>query len=192
MAISHKPSVIFSSCSLLMATLFAYSASVQLDDPGSFLSSMNARRFGSFCLLLFSCLWFSYWYLWFSLYAFAFAIHILQSIRIFGRSKWIAAINFCLALLLFLKVVYEAYASGGFNEVASLDMEKRVVREKLGAGLVLISMFFQYKASDIADSPVRMRREQIWKTVEYGMLMLMALSFGLSLTFMVLVKEIKR
>ncbi|XP_031480822.1 uncharacterized protein LOC116250951 [Nymphaea colorata] len=165
MAISHKPSVRFSICSLLMATLFAYSASVQLNDPD--------------------------WYLWFPLYAFAFGIHLLQSIRIFGRSKWVAGITFCMALFLFLKVVYEAYAYGGFGEVASLDMEKRVVREKLGSGLVLISMFFQYKASDVADSPVRVRREQIWKTIEYGMLMLVALSFGLSVTFVVLVKEIQ-
>lgn len=49
--------------------------------------------------------------------------------------------------LLFVKVVIEALISGGLSAFWSMDMRERVVREKAGSGLVVLSMLLHLKAS---------------------------------------------
>ncbi|MQL69341.1 hypothetical protein Taro_001649 [Colocasia esculenta] len=157
-------SLVFSSCSILMASLFAYSASVQLDDPD--------------------------WYLWLPLYALATAVNLFH-IRFASKSiEMTARAVLLLGSVLFLKVVVEDYTRGiaGFW---SLDMRERVVREKLGSGLVVASMFLHLKASPAASErkpPMKGRNKNRrgattagW--VDYGMAVLVAVSYGLSYCF---------
>ncbi|KAL5715106.1 hypothetical protein ACHQM5_016981 [Ranunculus cassubicifolius] len=110
-----KSTIIFSLCSYFMSALFAYSASVQLNDPD--------------------------WYFWFPLYASACLVNFFHNTATSGRTKKMSRLAFWLGIFLFFKVVIEDYVDGlaGFW---SLDLEKRVVREKLGSGLVVISMLF--------------------------------------------------
>ncbi|XP_068655087.1 uncharacterized protein [Aristolochia californica] len=116
MASPTNLSWLFSSCSVFMASLFAASASVQLNDPGIFL---------------------------------------------------------------FFKVVMEDILQGiaGFW---SLDLSKRVVREKTGSGFVVASMFLQLKAFANSNYP-RKRRGR--RSLDYGMTLLVAVSFGISFVF---------
>ncbi|ERN04389.1 transmembrane protein 220 isoform X1 [Amborella trichopoda] len=160
MGISSKPSLLFSSCSLLMAALFAYSASVQLNDPD--------------------------WYFWFSLYTFATLVNLLKSCRRSRTSDILAPVSLLGAIILFVKVVVEAFADD-LLEVFSLDMEKKVVREKLGSGFVIVSMFLHVNASC---KPVKNKREKVGRSIDLGMLLLVVISYGLSLGFFLLVKEI--
>ncbi|PIA55594.1 hypothetical protein AQUCO_00700121v1 [Aquilegia coerulea] len=123
---------LFKSCSLLMAFLFAYSASVQFNDPVRVLHD------------------YSDWYLWFPLYASACVVNLLLH-NIFKTCKTIAKVAFWLGVFLFVKVVIEDYV----NELAgfwSLDLEERVVREKIGSGLVVISMLLHLEALAIKSS----------------------------------------
>uniref|UniRef100_A0A1D1YV08 Transmembrane protein 220 n=1 Tax=Anthurium amnicola TaxID=1678845 RepID=A0A1D1YV08_9ARAE len=139
-------SLVFSPCSLLMGFLFAYSASVQLDDPD--------------------------WYLWLPLYASASAINFLH-IWLASRSmEMTASLTLLLGMVLFLKVSVEDYAHGlaGFW---SMDMSERVVREKLGSGLVAASMLIHLKASPAAAGRRRTnRRVATRRCVDFGALFL--------------------
>jgi hypothetical protein len=49
--------------------------------------------------------------------------------------------------LLFVKVVIEAQLLSGLLAIWSMDMRERVVREKVGSGLVVLSMFLHLKDS---------------------------------------------
>lgn len=49
--------------------------------------------------------------------------------------------------LLFVKVVIEALILGGLSAFWSMDMRERVMREKVGSGLVVLSMLLHLKAS---------------------------------------------
>ncbi|CAA7393827.1 unnamed protein product [Spirodela intermedia] len=113
MAEQTRRSLLFSTCSLLMAALFAYSASVQLDDPD--------------------------WYLWLPLYAVASAVNLLQIGTTVKSVQSVARLTLLIGGALFLKVAVEGYAHGTAG-VWSLDMRERVVREKLGSALVTVSM----------------------------------------------------
>ncbi|RHN42163.1 putative TMEM220 protein [Medicago truncatula] len=111
---------LFNLCSLLMSTLFAYSASVQLNDPD--------------------------WYFWFPLYSCACLINLNSCIMKIKLNKPIATITIWIGILLCSKVVVEDYV----YEIAgfwSLDLSERVVREKVGSIFVIISIFFQMEAA---------------------------------------------
>lgn len=58
-----------------------------------------------------------------------------------------------------------AYGEAGFW---SLDLSQRVVREKMGSGLVLISMILQLKGSLVAKDPTRRKREKVGSYVVLG------------------------
>eukprot|EP00250_Pteridium_aquilinum_P005413 c15504_g1_i2 orf=265-705(-) len=96
-----------------MAGLFAYSASVQLDDID--------------------------WYFWLPFYSSASLISLTHGVANARYPLW-ALLNFFFGLLLFIKVVLEAAAMGA---ILSLDMNERVVREKLGSLLVILAMVLQ-------------------------------------------------
>ncbi|KAK1292632.1 hypothetical protein QJS10_CPB17g02584 [Acorus calamus] len=146
MAKPIKVSLAFTPCSLLMASLFAYSASVQLNDPD--------------------------WYFWFPLYGSATIVNLLHH-NTSSRDRNALA-----------KVVVEDYV-GGLAGFWSLDMSERVVREKLGSGLVVASMCLQLKASALAKEPSREKAERTKTLVDFGMVLLVAVSFGLLLLFCV-------
>ncbi|CAA6657717.1 unnamed protein product [Spirodela intermedia] len=78
MAEQTRRSLLFSTCSLLMAALFAYSASVQLDDPD--------------------------WYLWLPLYAVASAVNLLQIGTTVKSVQSVARLTLLIGGALFLKV----------------------------------------------------------------------------------------
>ncbi|TYI31163.1 hypothetical protein ES332_A05G434200v1 [Gossypium tomentosum] len=109
-----KPRNLFTCCSLLMAIMFGFSSSVQLNDPD--------------------------WYFWFPLYACACIVNLLNwRISAKGYIKHVAKVALCLGVLLFIKVVVEGYV----RKIAGLwllDLAERVVREKTGSLLVIISM----------------------------------------------------
>ncbi|XP_077217585.1 transmembrane family 220 helix protein [Tasmannia lanceolata] len=163
MAIPSNRSYLFTSFSILMVSLFAYSATVQLNDPD--------------------------WYLWFPLYSIGSAVNLLNISFPSKTSNQMAKLAFGVGILLFLKVVIEGYMYG-LAGIWSLDMGERVVREKTGSGLVVASMFLQLKASAITKDPNRRKRDEIGRYLECGMALLLVVSFGLSLAFFVLVKEI--
>ncbi|KAG9440887.1 hypothetical protein H6P81_021052 [Aristolochia fimbriata] len=155
MASPITQSQIFSSCSLLMASLFAASASVQLNDPD--------------------------WYFWFSLYSAASAVNLIQIIFPSKLGSQIAKMTLGLGIFLFFKVVTEDMQLGiaGFW---SLDLSKRVVREKTGSGFVVASMFLQLKKALANSNYPRKRRDQR-RYLDCGMALLVGVSFGLSFVF---------
>ncbi|XP_004509292.2 uncharacterized protein [Cicer arietinum] len=111
---------LFNLCSLLMSTLFAYSASVQLNDPD--------------------------WYFWFPLYSCACLINLTNFIITTKLNKSIERIVLWVGILLCSKVVVEdfLYEIAGFW---SLDLSERVVREKIGSIFVVISIILQMEAA---------------------------------------------
>ncbi|KAJ8621044.1 hypothetical protein MRB53_029573 [Persea americana] len=85
MAITPAGSLVFFSCSLFMASLFAYSASVQFNDPD--------------------------WYFWFPLYASASVVNLLGICFILKPRNQIAKFALGVGVFLFLKVVKEGSKS---------------------------------------------------------------------------------
>ena len=87
---------------------------------------------------------FSDWYFWIPLYAIASIVNLLQR-------KFNQVTRFVLwsGLLLFIRVMIEGHVYGLAN-LWSMDMRKRVVREKVGSGLVVASMTLHLKASQIS------------------------------------------
>ncbi|XP_059456439.1 uncharacterized protein LOC132186478 [Corylus avellana] len=158
-----KPTKLYSLCSVLMAFLFAFSASVQLDDPD--------------------------WYFWFPLYACACVVNMVNwvvSCSSRTQIRNIARMLLLLGILLFIKVVIEDFVNGtaGFW---SLDLSKRVVREKTGSGLVVISLILQLEASLVPQAPMRKRKE-FAKLVGYRMAILVGFGYGLPFVFFVVQK----
>ncbi|XP_012079553.1 transmembrane protein 220 [Jatropha curcas] len=157
-----RSAILFSFCSVLMAAIFAYSASVQLNDPD--------------------------WYFWFPLYACASTVNMVNraiSSKVIVRQ--IAKVTLWLAIVLFLKVVIEDFIRGkaGFF---SLNLSERIVREKTGSGLVIISMILQLEASSKPRHEMSQKgknKKEIPRFVEYGMAILVSFSFGLPFIFFV-------
>ncbi|XP_050205055.1 uncharacterized protein LOC126655098 [Mercurialis annua] len=153
-----KFTVLFSSCSLVMAVIFAYSASVQLNDPD--------------------------WYFWFPLYACACLVNLVNW-RISSETliiRKIAKVTLWFGIILFLKVVIEDFA-----EFWLLDVSERVVREKIGSGLVIISLILQLEASHSKQFMAR-REKEYARYVNYGMAMLVIFSIGLPFVFFLVKK----
>ncbi|XP_052195627.1 uncharacterized protein LOC127803444 [Diospyros lotus] len=140
-------------CSLMMAFIFAISASVQLNDPD--------------------------WYLWFPLYAAACAVNLVNGASMYiNQMRQIARLTLWLGGFLLIKPLIEDFVKGiaGFW---SLDMRERVVRERFGSGLAVASMSLQLKASSMSMFEVKVRPH-----VEYGMAVLVGITYGLSLAFL--------
>ncbi|KAJ1697195.1 hypothetical protein LUZ63_005707 [Rhynchospora breviuscula] len=158
-AMAKNRSRIFSSCSLLMSLLFFYSALVQFNDPD--------------------------WYFWLPLYSSAFLVNLLN-MRIPSKSKTltlVAQLTLVGGNLLFVKVVIEALVLSGFSAFWSMDMRERVVREKVGSGLVVLSMLLHLKASSTTSTNQTKfsKRNQVSALPEAGMALLVVLSYGLSI-----------
>ncbi|KAB1669120.1 hypothetical protein ERO13_D04G023600v2 [Gossypium hirsutum] len=167
-----KPRNLFTCCSLLMAIMFGFSSSVQLNDPD--------------------------WYFWFPLYACACIVNLLNwRISAKGYIKHVAKVALCLGVLLFIKVVVEGYVRkiAGFW---SLDLAERVVREKTGSLLVIFSMVLHLVClSEAVDLKQRKTRKIVGRGVvayafEFncytGMAGLVAFSYGLPFVFFVIQK----
>ncbi|XP_009629324.1 uncharacterized protein LOC107791533 [Nicotiana tabacum] len=134
------------SVSLLMALLFALSASFQFNDPD--------------------------WYLWFPLYAMACLVNVVN-----GVTKT-AKFALLMGIILFLKVVIEDVRfHQRITGLWSFDMRERLVREKLGSGLVILSMSLQLLKSD-TNNP------SLANHVEFGQSILVAIGYGLSFAFL--------
>ncbi|KAK3223726.1 hypothetical protein Dsin_010751 [Dipteronia sinensis] len=133
---------LFNICSLLMSSMFAYSASVQLNDHD--------------------------WYFWFPLYACACGVNLVHwktsSKNITGYAAKEALL---LGISMFVKVVIEDFVSGtaGF---CSLNLMERVVREKIGSGLVVISMILHLKASLVQRDPKQRKNKKLARLVDFG------------------------
>ncbi|GAB2231656.1 hypothetical protein Drorol1_Dr00010667 [Drosera rotundifolia] len=156
----------FKLCSLLMASLFAACASVQLDDPD--------------------------WYFWLPLYSFASYVNLMSCWLLSSRrlTAKISVIAFLLGFFLFVKVVVEDHVNGiaGF---CSVDTRERVVREKIGSGLVLVSMGLHLVESSIGKDNERQNTERSNASlhVQAGMVSLVCISYGLSLFFLLYHEE---
>ncbi|CAH8263261.1 unnamed protein product [Arabidopsis lyrata] len=149
-----KPRNLFRVCSLLMAFLFAYSASVQLNDPD--------------------------WYFWFPLYTLSCVINLINCRRRISKSRRIKQMigtALSLGLFLLVKVVVEDVITEKVG-VLSLDLTHRVVREKIGSGLVIASMVLQLQSSS--------------ETIDFGMVAIVVFGYGLPFWFFTIEKgEIK-
>ncbi|KAF3438850.1 hypothetical protein FNV43_RR17125 [Rhamnella rubrinervis] len=151
------PTNLYSLCSLLMATLFAYSASVQLNDPD--------------------------WYFWFPLYSGACIVNLLNWIVSTRTISHVASAALWLGIYLFIKVVVEDFmdATSGFW---SLDLSERVIREKAGSGLVVISMVLQLIVSSSPRvSTPGFNNIKLPRYVEHGMAILVGFGYGLPFAF---------
>lgn len=79
----------------------------------------------------------------------------------------VARVSLLLGLFLFIKVVMEDFV----NEIAgfwSLNLSERVVREKIGSGLVVISLILQLEASLVPEDPMRKKKRDSTKFFDYG------------------------
>lgn len=173
-----NPSKLYSLCSVLMASLFAYSASVQLNDPGTYSksqgpfftsssSSMTVSQLSFHKLCLF-CWFFADWYFWLPLYACGCVVNMVNWAICFRTTiRHIARLSLLLGIFLFTKVVTEDFVNGiaGFW---SLDLSERVVRERTGSGLVVISLILQLEASSVPEDPLPRKKKEFPKFVEYG------------------------
>ncbi|KAL0461507.1 UNVERIFIED_CONTAM: hypothetical protein Slati_0038300 [Sesamum latifolium] len=134
-----------------MALLFAVSACFQFNDPD--------------------------WYLWIPLYVTASAVNLVNwEIPQDSRTRKTGRFGFWVGVLLFVKVSIQGFVDGreGFWW---MDMRYRVVREKFGSGLVVISMFLYLDTSSNSDHPTRLR------LAKYGMPILVGVAYGLSFVF---------
>ncbi|CAD5173319.1 unnamed protein product [Musa acuminata subsp. malaccensis] len=164
MAMLNVHSPVFSACSVLMSLLFAYSASYFYD------------------------LFLPDWYFWFPLYAFAFGINLLHCGFTSNTLSRSAMSILCAGILLLVKVIVEGYVEGVAG-LWSLNMRERVVREKLGSGLVVMSMFLHLKASHASKEAKKGRGELAARSAESGMVILVAASIGLTVYFFLTVQE---
>lgn len=109
------------------------------------------------------------WYFWFPLYAIACVVNLVNWAISSKRINQVAEAVLWLGMFLFIKVVAEDYVSGGVSGFWSLDLRKRVIREKLGSGLVIISMVLQLMASlSSPEAPSQNRPNSFPRYVEYG------------------------
>ncbi|KAL3813555.1 hypothetical protein ACJIZ3_014823 [Penstemon smallii] len=142
-------------CSLLMASLFALSASFQFNDTD--------------------------WYFWIPLYVTACIVNLVNGVMKGYDSnsniKKMTKFTFWFGVCLFVKVVIEDFVHG-ISGFLSLDMRERVVREKFGSGLVICSMFLHLGNSSNSKS----RPAQLTK---YGMPILVGTAYGISFIFFV-------
>lgn len=110
------------------------------------------------------------WYVWFPLYSCACLINLTRCIISPKLNMPIATMVLWVGILLYIKVVLEDFVNGvaGFW---SLDLSERVVREKIGSILVVISTILQMEASNVQNHPEKKSGKGISSTVKYGELL---------------------
>ncbi|KAL0430346.1 UNVERIFIED_CONTAM: hypothetical protein Sradi_0660600 [Sesamum radiatum] len=122
-----------------------------------------------------------YWYFWIPLYVTASAVNLVNWEKPQdSRTRKTGRFAFWLGVLLFLKVSIQGlvHERDGFWSL-DLDMRDRVVREKFGSGLVVISMFLYLDTSSNSDHPTGLR----FRLAKYGMPILVGVAYGLSFVF---------
>jgi len=162
MALSSNQSLFLSLCSLFMGILFAYSASVQLNDPGAleFLSLQSSPYpFMYQIWKLTQLFFFPDWYCWFPVYALASGVNLLHMNFTWRAINQGVVLILCGGILLLIKVLVEAqvYGLSGFW---CMDMRERIVREKIGSGLVVLSMSLHLRSSASLQQLTRERKTQ--------------------------------
>ncbi|XP_042063409.1 uncharacterized protein LOC121807257 isoform X2 [Salvia splendens] len=126
-------------CCLLMASLFGLSTCFQFNDPD--------------------------WYFWIPLYASACFVNLLKFCKPNSpRIRKLAKLGLCLGVFLFIKVGAEDLINGKCG-IWCMNMRERVVRERLGSGLVVCSMFL------VKDNS------------RYGLPILVGVAYGISFIF---------
>ncbi|KAJ0233339.1 Uncharacterized protein HA466_0283060 [Hirschfeldia incana] len=117
-----------------------------------------------------------YWYLWFPLYALASAVNLINSLRICKsrRIRQLTRTALGLGLFLLVKVVTEDVITERVG-ILSLDLTHRVVREKIGSGLVIASMVLQLQVASCSKPKV--------KSVDFGMAATVIFGYGLPFWF---------
>ncbi|GMH25243.1 hypothetical protein Nepgr_027086 [Nepenthes gracilis] len=180
-----KNAKLYKICCILMAFLFAVSASVQLNDTD--------------------------WYFWIPLYASASFVNLMSCWT--DSSEMVKRIGhgaLLLALFLFTKVVVDEDLNRR-DAFWSVDLRERAVREKFGSGLVFVSMILQLTASSIHEDSTRkkmktnteetnyddelaasppsnnlmdMKKIKLATYLEYGMAILLGISYGISFSFL--------
>ncbi|KAL7224002.1 hypothetical protein ACSBR1_025457 [Camellia fascicularis] len=158
--------LLFSFSSILMASLFALSASLQFNDPD--------------------------WYFWIPLYASACAVNLVNGVSECKIMRPIARFAQWFGFFLLIKALIEDFVEG-IDGFWSLDMRERVVREKFGSGLVIISMFLHFQAlsssSSVKGKPTKKNEVKVANYVQYGTAVLVAISYGLSFAFFIFQKR---
>ncbi|KAL3636506.1 hypothetical protein CASFOL_018805 [Castilleja foliolosa] len=148
-ATSKNPFIGVGICNLSMAFLFGLSACFQFND--------------------------SDWYFWIPLYTTAFIVNLVKwAKKPNSRMRKMAKFAMWLGFFLFIKVSIEDLAVG--RTVAglwSLNMRGRVVRERLGSGLVISSMFLLLRNSNTSPAQI----------TKYGAPILVGVAYGLSFLF---------
>lgn len=108
------------------------------------------------------------WYFWFPLYACACVVNMVNwAISSTTTIIHVAWVSLLLGLFLFIKVVIEDFV----NEIAgfwSLNLSERAVREKIGIGIVVISLILQLEASLVPEDPMRRKKRDSTKFFDYG------------------------
>lgn len=148
-----------------MAVLFIASASVQFNDQD--------------------------WYFWIPLYGCAAYVHLVScwSRLPLTAVRGISKVALCQGQILLSKVLLE-YDFRDIAGMLSLDMRDRVVREKFGCVLVIISMILQLSALEwFHQDHSRRKNMQVPESIIYGTLILVGISYGLSLVFLMYPEE---
>ncbi|CAM6097731.1 unnamed protein product [Calypogeia fissa] len=147
-----RPSRSCSVCSLLLSVLFAYSASVQLNDHD--------------------------WYIWLPFYTLACLVCLAHAFQFSAASRLSAFVGLVGGSLLFIKVVLEGCFRDevfSWTDLVSLDMEQTLVREKLGSLIVCLALWLELEVSKLAVG------ENSWSlaSLHTGMFLLVSASIGL-------------
>uniref|UniRef100_A0A7C9CRQ0 Uncharacterized protein n=2 Tax=Opuntia streptacantha TaxID=393608 RepID=A0A7C9CRQ0_OPUST len=146
--------------SILMAALFIVSASVQFNDKG--------------------------WLAWILLYASAAYVNLTSCIKqlplkfVGGMSK---LTGFHAQFLLTQVILDDSFH--GKAGLWSLDMREKLVREKLGCILVILSVVLQTSAIELFHrDPSRRVNMQVSPSIQNGMAILVGIGYGLSFVFL--------
>ncbi|XP_057529643.1 uncharacterized protein LOC130808190 [Amaranthus tricolor] len=148
---------VYSICSILMAGLFLVSTSVQFNDPD--------------------------WYFWIPMYSCAAYVNLKRTLSFVAPKRITAAgiVALWLGMFLLIKVLLEDFF-GDMIGIWSLDMRHRLVREKIGSGLVIWSMILQLS---VEQDPTKWNSMEIGLLIEFGMTVLVGISCGLSFVFLI-------
>lgn len=108
------------------------------------------------------------WYYWFPLYACACVVNLVNKAISSKTSPFAAKLALWLGAVLFVKAVTQDLASGKTAGLLSLDLTERLVREKIGGGLVVIYMILQLKISSMSRDSRPRKKNGIGRLVGLG------------------------
>ncbi|BBH07865.1 hypothetical protein Prudu_019913 [Prunus dulcis] len=119
------------------------------------------------------------WYFWFSLYGGACVVNLVNWAISSKAIKHVAEGALWLGIFLFIRVIAESTLVDGVSGFWSLDLSERVIREKIGSGLLTASSL---------EAPPHKQQSKFPRYVEYGMAILVGFSYGLPFVFFVVQK----